>query len=157
MIDQNLTVYDYYGHNYFAKIEEKQDDILCILNVERYGDTFYLVFTKDAKVFAYGWWSDWVDFCNIIRDRESFKDGAHVGTCIGIAAKDDWSDRQTLICDDILSIWQNGHWYEVNLPDDESKEWDFYDRIPYETVEHDELGYPTYTFSFQQIKNYLKQ
>lgn len=65
---------------------------------------------------------------------------------LGIAAKQDWSDHQLFHCDKLISVFQDGEWYSV-----ENKE------TPYLDVTYDDLGFASYTYTFDDVRDFFAQ
>lgn len=253
-MNEVLKIHDYHGNNYLVNLEEKLDDILWMLHYEDHGDTFYIVYTKDDKIFAYGWWNDRYHFGSYIRDHKLFAKKAsgyedpfkkkssgisltwdirytiehylddhdvsdwfyqerfnkiienliqaydtgymynwtkykadiskflvnhqldteknlealenapwtsiQINGCIGIAAKEDQTNRAGIRCDSLLSVWDEGSWHDTRYDDDDDcwePEPHFYRNIPYGITDPDDWGMCSYIFSIQNIKNCLSQ
>lgn len=255
-MDNILKIHDYHGNNYLVSLEEDINDILWMIEYCDHGDTFLMVFTKDGKIFEYGWWDDRYHFGNYIRDhrlfakkvswscnpfvnryglsltrdieyiiehytkqfnetyklssdfyqenfdeiitnlKKAFDTGymydwtryrddvksflefnkidtdanidilntapwtsMQIDGCIGIAAKEDRTNCAAILCDSLLSIWDEGSWHDTRYDDNDCWEPEphFYRNIPYGMTDPDDWGTCSYVFSIQNIKNCLNQ
>lgn len=78
---------------------------------------------------------------------------------IGIAAKENWTNRDGFTCDSIISVWHDGEWHDSTYHEkDQFHEYPIpYRQLPYTEEGPDEWGMYSREYNFQEIKNHLAQ
>lgn len=72
-----------------------------------------------------------------------------IDDCLGIAAKEDWSNRANFSCDDILFIFYKNQWCRYSYKHPRA--------LPIQEHVFDDWGIDSEIYSIQKIKNYLSQ